>query len=80
MGFGKNFRWLRDNKLIFPLACLLGFALIIVTVSGNDSVSGTFLGLGLLATIRRNRAVNRGQSIGIRGVAQPENIGAAREI
>jgi hypothetical protein len=36
---------------IFPLVCFLGYGLIVLTVSGNDTISGTYMGVGLLATL-----------------------------
>ncbi len=57
VGFFKNIGAIRNNKLIFPLVCFLGYMLIITTVSGNDSVSGTFLGIGILATLHMPRPV-----------------------
>ena len=44
--------WCRRSRLVLPLACYLGFILIAATVSGTDTVSGMFLGLGLFATAR----------------------------
>ncbi len=38
------------SRLVLPVACFLGFVLIAATVSGTDTVSGMFLGLGLFAT------------------------------
>lgn len=42
----------RRLGLVLPAACFLSFVLIAATVSGADTVSGMFLGLGLLATAR----------------------------
>ncbi len=58
--FRAGFRilqWCRRNESVFPLVCLLGYMIIIATVSGNDLVSGTFLGLALFATLRGHTAV-----------------------
>lgn len=41
--------WSRRQGLWFPLACLLGYVMVALTVSGYDTVSGGFLGIGLLA-------------------------------
>lgn len=46
--------WTRRSRLVLPLACFLGFILIAATVSGTDTVSGMFLGLGLFATARES--------------------------
>ena len=46
--------WTRRSRLILPLACFAGFILIAATVSGTDTVSGMFLGLGLFATARES--------------------------
>ena len=48
--------WTRRSRLILPLACFVGFILIAATVSGTDTVSGMFLGLGLFATARESGA------------------------
>ncbi|MCG3148774.1 MAG: hypothetical protein PCFJNLEI_02221 [Verrucomicrobiae bacterium] len=46
-------RWTRREKMIFPLVCFVGYGLVVVTVSGNDTTSAMFLGLGLLTSSRR---------------------------
>jgi O-antigen ligase len=51
VGLVKNIARIPRSRLIFPLVCFLGYAIIITTVSGNDSVTGIFLGIGLLATL-----------------------------
>jgi O-antigen ligase len=48
----KAWRWSRARGLLLPLVCFFSYVLIVLTVSGNDTVSGTFLGLGLLPTVR----------------------------
>jgi hypothetical protein len=53
--FNRNVRWVRRTRMIFPLVCFLGYLIIIATVSGNDSMSAIFLGLGILATLRTSR-------------------------
>lgn len=57
----KTLGWTRRHRAVFPLVSFVGYALTIAAVSGNDSVSGVMLGIGLLATIhetprRRQRA------------------------
>ena len=46
--------WSRRFRLALPMAGYLGFILIAATVSGTDTVSGMFLGLGLFATGRES--------------------------
>lgn len=41
-------RGFRHTGVVFPAACLAGYFLAAMTVSGFDTVSGTLLGLGLL--------------------------------
>jgi O-antigen ligase len=48
----KTLGWTRKHRAVFPLVSFVGYALTITAVSGNDSVSGVMLGIGLLATIR----------------------------
>lgn len=63
-GVIRNFLWMRWSTYIFPLVCFVGYMIIVFTVSGFDSVSGTFLGIGLLATLnRRQQKKPRGPSI-----------------
>lgn len=47
--------WFRRHRLLFPLVCLLSYGFIILTVSGNDTNSGTALGVALLATVKSRR-------------------------
>lgn len=72
IGLFKNYRWMLKHRSIFPFVCFLGYMIIIATVSGNDSVSGTFLGIGFLATmharipkaiLRRRAAARRRQGM-----------------
>jgi O-antigen ligase len=53
--FSRNVRRVKQTGMIFPLVCFLGYLIIITTVSGNDSMTAIFLGLGILATLRPNR-------------------------
>ena len=53
---GIILKWLRATGWMFPLVCFLGYGLIVLTVSGNDTASGTYMGIGLLATLRPVRA------------------------
>jgi len=41
-------RYTRVTRNVLPLASLLGYGLIALTVSGNDTHSGIFLGVGLI--------------------------------
>ena len=43
----------RSSGRLFPLVCFCGYILSIATVSGNDTISGALLGIGLLGTLRR---------------------------
>lgn len=47
--------WARRHRLLFPLVCLLSYGFVILTVSGNDTNSGTALGVALLATVKARR-------------------------
>jgi O-antigen ligase len=42
----------RRSRLVFPLAIFLAYLILIATVPGLDVVSGLFLGLALLGTLR----------------------------
>ena len=55
----------RASGLYLPLACFVGFVLASSTASGFDTVSGTFLGMALLATfpsVPANRRLALGRS------------------
>jgi O-antigen ligase len=39
---------------LLPLVCFCGYVLTIATVSGNDTICGAMLGIGLLGTLRRS--------------------------
>lgn len=54
VGLYRTIRWSLIYGLQFPLVCLLGFILVAMTTSGFDTVSGSLLGVGLLATSRRS--------------------------
>lgn len=63
----KAVRWSAARGLVFPLVAFVGFVLIAVTVSGNDTVSAAFLGMGFLTAVRPAGATtfrpsNAGQS------------------
>ena len=49
-------QWMLATRWIFPLVCFLGYGLIVLTVSGNDTASGTYMGIGLLATLQPIRS------------------------
>ncbi|MEW6510872.1 MAG: O-antigen ligase family protein [Bacteroidota bacterium] len=69
-GLVKNFRWMTRYKRIVPFVFFLGYMIIIVTVSGNDSVSGLFLGIGLLTTFRPDRRLRPGSRREVRAPAR----------
>ena len=54
----RTFQWSRRRTLIFPLVCVIGYMIIIGTVSGNDLVSGTFLGIALIGAVRMRQSRN----------------------
>jgi O-antigen ligase len=79
----KNFRWMLKHGSILPLVCLLGYLIIIGTVSGNDSVSGTFLGIGLLTTMnpRTPKGLARRRAMAQTGQAvNPRQTGHTHEV
>lgn len=41
----------RVTGLVLPLVCLVGYAFVVVTVSGNDTVSGIMLGLACVPAV-----------------------------
>lgn len=43
--FWKGLMEARITGLVLPLVCLVGYAFVVVTVSGNDTVSGIMLGM-----------------------------------
>jgi len=47
----------RRSRAVLPLVCFAGYVLIVMTVSGNDTVSGTYLGIALLAAMKPSEAV-----------------------
>ena len=53
VGFVKTMGWTCQHKAMFPLVCFLGYVVVVVTVSGNDIISGVMLGTGLLTTGRK---------------------------
>lgn len=54
MGLYRTIRWGLIYGMQFPLVCFLGFIIVAATTSGFDTVSGSLLGVGLLATSRRS--------------------------
>ncbi len=58
-------RWTLQHGLLFPLVCLLGYALVAATVSGNDTTSGILAGIGLIGAARgaTGRVVRRRTAI-----------------
>jgi O-antigen ligase len=46
-------RWTLRHRKIFPLVCFSGYVVVVLTVSGNDTISAMMLGMGLLATGQR---------------------------
>ncbi len=47
---GRNYKNYKLTGMALPLACSIGYLLIIVSVTGNDAISGLFLGISLLDT------------------------------
>ena len=77
----KTLGWTRRHRAVFPLVSFVGYALTITAVSGNDSVSGVMLGIGLLATIRetppRNQHADRpSRKNPGRSIAESEDVRA----
>jgi O-antigen ligase len=56
----KNIRWARRTSEMFPLTCLLGFLVVIMTVTGFDTATGTYLGIALLPAVRVRRTARAG--------------------
>jgi O-antigen ligase len=54
LGLGAVAVWRASRAMdrLLPWACFLGYALLITTVSGHDTMAGAALGLGLLPTRR----------------------------
>lgn len=50
LAFIRAIPLMHRTAMILPLACLVGYVLTVVSVSGNDITSGVLLGLGLLGT------------------------------
>jgi hypothetical protein len=48
----KNIRWARRTSEMFPLTCLLGYLVIVLTVTGFDGATGMYLGIALLPAAR----------------------------
>lgn len=44
---GRVLVWTRRTKVLFPIMCILGYLVIIFTVSGSDTVSASLLAIGL---------------------------------
>jgi O-antigen ligase len=44
--------WTRRAGVIFPLTCFVGYMMITLTVSGQDTNAGVLVGIGLLGTVR----------------------------
>ena len=42
----------RQTGFLFPICCYIGYLIVMLTVSGNDTICGTLLGMGLLATLK----------------------------
>jgi O-antigen ligase len=51
----RNLRWARTTSEMFPLTCLLGYLVIVLTVTGFDTSTGTYLGIALLPAVRMRR-------------------------
>jgi hypothetical protein len=39
--------WTRKTKVLYPMMCILGYIVVIFTVSGSDTVSASLLAIGL---------------------------------
>lgn len=52
VALSKSVAWTLRTGTVLPLSCLVSYVFIAATVSGYDTVSGIFLGLGLLSTGR----------------------------
>jgi O-antigen ligase len=61
VGLYRAVRWSMIHGLQFPFVCFLGFILAAFTTSGFDTVSGSLLGVGLIATSRRSPGNNPSQ-------------------
>ncbi len=48
-------RWTLTDGRVLPMICFVAYLLVIFTVSGNDTISGAALGLGLLPTTQKRR-------------------------
>ena len=48
----RTIRWYLIHGLLMPMVAFLSYASVALTVSGNDTVSAVFLGIGFLATLR----------------------------
>jgi hypothetical protein len=48
-------RWTLADGRVLPMICFVAYLLVIFTVSGNDTISGAALGLGLLPTTQKRR-------------------------
>lgn len=40
--------FLRHERLVFPLVCVMSYIFVVITVSGNDTISGSMLAIGML--------------------------------
>ncbi len=52
----KGLAWAVRRRLLLPLVAFLGYVSVALTVSGNDTISAAFLGLGFLATMRQRNS------------------------
>ena len=53
IAIARSLRWTRQTKLLFPIMSLLGYVVVIFTVSGADTLSASLLGMGLYFGSRR---------------------------
>jgi len=56
---GRVFTWTRKSKVLFPLMCILGYIVVIFTVSGSDTVSASLLAIGLYHARRMPRVKSK---------------------
>ncbi len=69
----KSIRWARRTSEMFPLTCLLGYLVIVLTVTGFDTATGTYLGIALLPVVRERRRHGAGTEGARNPYFLPEN-------
>lgn len=66
----------RRSRTVLPLVCFVGYVLIVMTVSGNDTISGALLGIALLAATKPREAVRPAAAEGFERRLRPAQIPA----